>query len=161
MEPISEEVVEQIWKRMNIQPIEKAENFVNKMQKEQPFALVYIMAVGGDLLNEDERELLVYLGIVVWQMMKQGATPLTEVTEDELEKVEKKNFRMLNGLSGKPEQAFQEAAREMIDNYPQPAVLKYVFEALMEEPEEGEEIKDENLGIMAIYLKTLIDCFNQ
>jgi hypothetical protein len=161
MKPIPEEIVEQTWKRMSAQPIEKAESLVNTMQKEQPFALIYLLAVGGDLLNEEERNLLVYLGIVVWQMMKQGEAPLSKVTEDKLEEAEEKNFKMLNSLAGKSERAFQEAALEMIEDYPQVAVLKYVFEALMEEPEEEVEIRDENLGIIAIYLKTIIDCFNQ
>jgi hypothetical protein len=42
----------------------------------------------------------------------------------------------------------------MINNYNQPEVLRYVAEALMEEPEEDieEDIRDENKGIMLIVL---------
>ena len=40
-------------------------------------------------------------------------------------------------------------------------VLKYVVEALMEETEEDALIRDDNKGIMMIYLKTIIDCFDE
>lgn len=35
--------------------------------------LAYLLAAGGEFLNEDERELLLYVWVVVWQMMLQGA----------------------------------------------------------------------------------------
>ncbi|MDP2948725.1 MAG: hypothetical protein Q8P22_04230 [Chloroflexota bacterium] len=37
-------------------------------------ALAYLLTVNHDILNQDERELLFYLGVVVWQAMSQGAS---------------------------------------------------------------------------------------
>ena len=133
----------------------------NLMQEQHPFVLVYLLAVGSDILNEDERELLLYLGMVIWQIMSQGDTPLTKVTEDDLDKAEEANMKMLEYLEGESEAGFMDVTEKMISNYGQPEVLKYAVEALMEEPEEGCLIRDENKGIMMIYLKTVIDCLNR
>ena len=46
-------------------------------------------------------------------------------------------------------------------NYNQIEVLRYVVEALMEELETDSEVRDEYIGIMMIYLKTVIDCLDQ
>lgn len=54
-----------------------------------------------------------------------------------------------------------EATTTIINSYRQPEVLRYVVEALMEEPEEGCLIRDESKGIMLLDLKTVIDCFDR
>lgn len=61
---------------------------------------------------------------------------------------------------GEIEGGFIEATRTIINNYGQPEVLRYIVEALMEEPEEGCLIRDENKGIMLLDLKAVIDCFD-
>jgi len=134
---------------------------INVMRQEQPLILSYLLTVDDDILNQDERELLLYLGTVVWQMMSQGETPLPEITEEILDDVEKSNLKMLESLEGESEDGFVDVVEKIIDNYPQPEVLGYVLEALMEEPEEGGPIRDESKGIMMLDLKTVIDCFNK
>ncbi|MGQ9498721.1 MAG: hypothetical protein ACUVSP_10670 [Desulfotomaculales bacterium] len=49
---------------------------VNQMSRQQPAVLAYLLAAGEGLLNEDEQELLFYLGVVVWQIMLKGDAPL-------------------------------------------------------------------------------------
>jgi len=118
------------------------------------------MACGSDIFNQDERELLLYLGVVVWQIMSQGSTPLPKIKEKTLDKTENLNMKMIEYLKGESDTGFIDTAKTIINSYSQPEVLKYVIEALMEETEEGCLIREENKGIMAIYLKTIIDCFN-
>lgn len=118
------------------------------------------MACGSDIFNQDERELLLYLGVVVWQIMSQGSTSLPKIKENTVDKVENSNMKMIEYLKGESDTGFIDTVEKIINNYSQPEVLKYVIEALMEETEEGCLIRDENKGIMAIYLKTVIDCLN-
>lgn len=68
---------------------------------------------------------------------------------------------MAEYLQGETETGFIEATTAIINNYGQPEVLRYVVEALMEEPEEGCVIQDDNKGIMLLDLKTVIDCFDR
>jgi hypothetical protein len=93
-------------------------------------------------------------------MMLQGKTPLPKVTEDVLDKAEDRNIKMAEYLQGETESGFVGATKTIISSYEQPEVLRYVVEALMEEPEKGCIIRDKNLGIMFLDLKTVIDCFD-
>jgi len=161
MKPISPDIVEKTWKKMiRVSSFQETQRLVNLMSKKQPIILAYLMAVGSDLFNQDERELLFYIGMVVWQIMSQGSTPLPKIKEKTLDKTEKLNMKMIEYLKGKSDTDFTNAAENLINNYPQPEVLKYVIEALIEKTEEGCLIRDENKGLMAIYLKTVIDCLN-
>jgi len=161
MEPISSDIVEKTWKKMGqMSSPQEAQKMITLMSKKQPIILAYLMACGSDIFNQDERELLLYLGVVVWQIMSQGSTPLPKIKEKTLDKTENLNMKMIEYLKGESDTGFIDTAKTIINNYSQPEVLKYVIEALMEETEEGCLIREENKGIMAIYLKTIIDCFN-
>ncbi len=161
MNPIPSEVVEKTWKKVGSMSPLQGQKIINQMSKQQPVILAYLLAAGGDLLNEDERELLLYLGVVVWQIMLQGNASLPKVTEKTLDKAERKNMKMLERFPGKPFDQMEKGVEEMLRNYNQREVLKYVVEALMEEPEEGCFIREENKGIMMVFLKTVIDCFDR
>ncbi|KPJ68362.1 MAG: hypothetical protein AMJ45_02575 [Syntrophobacter sp. DG_60] len=161
MDSISSDTVEKTWKKIGGMSPQEVPKLINRMSKQRPLILAYLMAAGDDILNQDERELLLYLGVVVWQIMSQGATPLPEITEKTLDEVEESNMKVLKYLEGESETAFIETVEGIIDNYNQPEVLRYVVEALMEEPEEECLIRDENKGIMMFYLKTVIDCFDK
>ncbi len=161
MNKISEQIVERTWKEMSSMSPLNYPKLINKMAKEQPVILAYLMAVGDELFNEVERELILYLGVVVWRIMSRGNEPLPNVTEKILDEVEDKNIKMLEYLEGESETDFFATVATIIENYNQPEVLRYVVEALMEDNEEGVEIKEENIGMIMIYLKTVIDCFDK
>ncbi len=162
MKPISLDIVEKTWNEIGGQAPEKGQEMINRMSEQQPIVLAYLMSTGEEVLNQDEKELLLYLGVVVWQMMSQGASSLPEITSEMIDEAEDVNMKMIEYLEGEPETAFMDTVEKMINNYNQPEVLRYVLEALMEEePEEDCIIRDENIGIIMIFLKTVIDCFDK
>lgn len=161
MNTISSEIVERTWQEMATMSPVNYPKLINQFAKEQPFVLGYLMAVDNELFNEDERELLFYLGTVVWRIMSQGEKPLPKVTEEMIFAAEDNNFNTLQLLESKDEASVYDTTAEMISSYNQPEVLRYVVEALMEEDEEGVDIREDNVGMMMIYLKTVIDCFDK
>ena len=98
MEPISSEVVDKTWKRVASTSPRNAPKMVKLMTKEQPVILAYLLAVDNDVFNRDERELLLYLGVVVWQIMSQGAKTLSMITEEILDDAEARNVKMAEYL---------------------------------------------------------------
>jgi len=158
---ISQEKIEEIWERINYCSLEEGLKIGEEMQKEQPYVAVYLLAVEGDKFNSDERSLLFFLGYVVWQTMREGDTPLAMVTEEDLEKIEEETFSKIEELEGKPLRAFEEYALSFIDSYRQINLFKFIMDALMEELEEEEDIREENIWLMALYLKVVIDCFDR
>ncbi len=160
MEPVPAEIVEKTWKRMASLSPRTIPKLIQRMTKEQPVVLAYLMAVDDDILNQDERELLLYLGVVIWQIMSQGAKPLPRVTEEILDDAEARNVKMAEYLQGETEEGLVEATRKIIGSYRQPEVLRYIVEAIMEEPEEDCLVRNDNKGIMLLDLKTVIDSFD-
>jgi hypothetical protein len=161
MNKISAEIVERTWKEMSTMSPLNYPKLITKFSKEQPFILTYLMAVEDERFNEDERELLLYLGTVIWRMMSKGNNPSPEVNENMIGEAEQKNIRMLEYLEGEIEADFYDTTAKIIESYNQPEVLRYVVEALMEEDEDDVEIYPENIGLMMIYLKTVIDCLDR
>jgi hypothetical protein len=160
MKPIGAAIVERTWKRLGGMSPEEAPAVIDAMGEEQPFVLAYLMAVGEELLTKDELGVLLHIGIVVWQAMTQGDEPLRMVSGEHLEAAEAKNFEMLEYLGEEREASFYRAAERMREGYNQREILKYILEALMEEPEEGPIIGDENIGVMFIHLKTVLDAMD-
>jgi hypothetical protein len=160
MQPISAEIVETTWKRIADFSAREGKALAEKFAAEQPIVMAYLMAVDGDLFNADERELLFYLGAVVWQMMAQGDAPLPQVTEPMIEQAEAANQAVLESLADAPDDDAHAAMAQLLQEYAQPEVFKYVVTALMESTQE-EGIREENLGVLMVNLKTVIDCLNE
>ena len=161
MKPIPAEVVERTWKRVASRSVRGISQLVRRMSKRQPYVLQYLLAVGHDILNQDERELLIYLGVVVWQIMSQGSKSLPVVSGDMLDEAERRNLQELDYLGGETITDPVDLTRKMIGGYGQSEVLRHVVEALMEEPEEDCLIRDELKGIIMLDLKNVIDCFDR
>ncbi|GJQ57774.1 MAG: hypothetical protein D8M57_00850 [Candidatus Scalindua sp. AMX11] len=162
MNPISVDIVETTWNSIAETSEDTASEMVTRMGEQQPLILAYLMEAGEDELNQEEREHLLYLGIVVWQIMLQGSTTPPMINEEILEGVEELNIKMLEYVEGEPDSDFVDTIQKIINSYNQPEVLRYIVEALMEDPEEEESIiREENIGLLFIYLKTVIDCFDK
>lgn len=165
MQPISAEIVEKTWQKLARMKPAQAIKTVEEAGKKQPGVLAYLMGVGGDDFDEEEREIMLYIGLVVWEIMIQGNPSMREISLEDLEAAEDANFDMLEKLGEESTGDFISMIDTMLSRYNQPEVLKYVVEALMEN-EEGEmvtEIDDDdedNRGFMLIYLKTVVDCLD-
>lgn len=159
MKPISAQVVEKTWQRIAAFSARQGKELGVQFVTEQPWLATYLMAVDGELFNEDERELLFYLGTLVWQMMAQGDAPLPQVTEQMLTRAEAANQATLESLADASEEEARTAMGKLLQEYAQPEVFKYVVTALMELAQD-EGIREENLGMLMVNLKTVIDCLN-
>ena len=159
---ISAETVTRVWQDMARASVKAAPLLVNQMKEEQPVILVYLLAADDSIFNQHERELIFYLGMAVWQMMKQSKRPLRKVTEKKLMQAEEANFDSLERLSASPEADFVSATQAMIATYPEPEVLRYIVEAIMEEEDydpDDPPIRDEYRGLAFVHLKTVLDAF--
>lgn len=161
MKAIGPDVVERTWKRMASLTSDEIIPKAQRINADQPYVLAYLLGVDDDILNQDERGLLVYLGMVVFEMMRQGSKPLPLVTGDILDTALERNLEIVESCRGRGSTKLREAARKMVTGYGQPEVLGYVLEALMEDSEEDSSVRDEMKGMIMTHLKTLIDCLNE
>ncbi len=160
MKPISAAVVEQTRQRVAQTDPADAPAVTALMNRQQPAVLAYLRDVGGDFLNEDEQDLLFYIGTVVWQVMRQGERKPRKVNLPALDRAERRSMRRLESVVGKPESAVRLLAESLVQDAPQPEVLRYVLGALMGEHEEGLELRDDRIGMMFVYLNAVLEALN-
>lgn len=158
---ISAETVTKVWQDMAQTPVEEASALVAQMKDEQPIILVYLTYLDDFPFNQYEKEIVFYLGMVVWQIMKQSKKRLHKATRKKVEKAEEANFEMLNMLSSDTDADFMSATRTMLEQYSEPEVLRYIVEAVMEEDDDPDNppIREEYRGLAFIHLKTVLDTF--
>jgi hypothetical protein len=162
LEPISKQIVDQIWQEQVQMEPANAMQLINRFGKEQPAILAYLMAAEHETYNQDERELLLYLGTAVWQMMRLAHKKPVSVSDEQIDEVEETNIKMVEYFMEEPSDSFEHTTRLVFKDYNQRYVLEYVLEALMEEDDEEElEIRDESKGLMFLNLKTVIDCLDK
>jgi hypothetical protein len=160
---ISVETVTRTWERMSALRPDEAQAMVKQMSKEQPVILAYLLAASEHkAFDQDESQTFFYVGLVVWQIVKQELKVPGKITEKQLGKAEKANEDLLEKMASDSAGDFLSAAQSLVENYPEPEVLRYITEALMEN-EDGDSdnppIRDENLGQAFLHLKIVLDAF--
>ena len=160
MERISADLVKRIADHMrSLQPADTPP-VIKAMSMEQPVLFAYLMAIGKGDFDQSEQELILDLGVTIWQIMKQGAESLSPLAQETLSRVEKRNLAMLQYLQSEPESEFENTVKLVFQHYNQPEVLRYVLDAIMEESPGKTPVSDENKGLVLYYLKNLIDALD-
>jgi hypothetical protein len=157
---ISAETVTQTWQRMAQTPVSEVPDLIEQMGAEQPVVAAYLLAAKGLPFNRNEFELVFYIGIVVWQIMKQSERPLRKVNRKKLRQAEEANEDLFDRLGPGTGTDSARLTQMLAFKYPEPEVLRYIVEAIVEEPEPDETpIRDEYKGLAFVYLRTALDAF--
>jgi hypothetical protein len=154
------EIVTETWQRMAQTPIHEAPDLVNQMQQEQPAILAHLLYLDEFPFDPHERELIFYIGMVVWQIMKESKRRLRRVTLKKLSKAEKANYDTLELVASDSEADFFSATVAMVENHPEPEVMRYIVETIMDEEDydpDDPPIRDEYRGLAFIHLKIALD----
>jgi hypothetical protein len=146
-EIISYETVNEIWQGMAETPSDEVQLLVDQMEREQPTLMVFLLTLDDFPFNQNEKEIIFYIGTVLWQIMKSSKADLSTVTPEMIGKVEEENYEFLELLSNDTDADFMSATREMIDSYGEPEVLRYMVEALMED-EDGYYYEEDDQDLM-------------
>ncbi len=157
MQSIPDEVVRKTFEEMSVLEPEEIKILINKMGEEQPYVLAYLFEIGEHEFNEPEKDLFFYLGIGIWLMMSNRYTPLPLVLPILLDEIEEENLKLLAALKKMDEKEFVDHIAQIMDNYPQKAILFYVVDLLIEEA----EMDQITMGLMFIYLKIVLEAFQK
>lgn len=161
MKTIPDSVIRQVWRQLGQAGPEEAEALAQRMQQEQPYLMVYLLAADEECMDEADRGMLISLGAWIWQAMSQGDKPLRMVQEADLERAEEANIRALEELEEASAADYQGAAQRLLAGYNQGPLLGAVMEALMAGHEDDPEGAPDSTGLGLLYLKTVIDCLDQ
>ncbi|MBC8496934.1 MAG: hypothetical protein ISS57_05765 [Anaerolineales bacterium] len=153
--PVPSEVVTEIWQEMGAMSVDAIPGLMEKIQSEQPALLAYLLAVSEANFKTQEAELVVYLGTVVWQMMRRWHRQLMRVSVKKLDQAEEENLAELESMSQVTEVSMWTHSQFILETYPEPEILRYLVEALTES--EDVKLSDEDIGLAFLYLKTALD----
>lgn len=162
MKPIPTSTIEKVRRRMNKLTGHSGVELARKLMEEQTSIAAYLTGVEDDLLNEDERAHLFYMGIVIWQVMKEGGA-LPEATFEDIQRAEVANIEAIERTAIEPGSDARDEIYAMLAGYGQPDLLRSVLMTLVEPVERGQDdlaIRPENTGVMLLDLKTVIDVLN-
>jgi hypothetical protein len=147
---VSENIIESV-----IESLENAdfESAVTVLAAKQPVLLNYLMAEDFELLTQAERELMLYVVLVIYQSVEQAAEQkLPPLSKKAIETTEEKNWEMLDAVTAKK---FRDRMTVFFDNYDQEDLLAFVEDTLVED-EDGDVTK-EGREPLFVALKTVID----
>jgi hypothetical protein len=160
MEIIATDRIEKICTKMWNMSEQEAFKLSFRMEQEQPSLVSYLTIVDRDYLNQSEREMLFYLGTVIWQIMSDSKRQ-PAIKEETLLNCEKENLKLAESLKLADNIKFAGVIKSILNNCEQPEVFRYVVAALLEEEDDESPIRDQSLGIIMLDLKTVIDSFNR
>lgn len=164
MNPISASTIESRNAQISNLSEEALEELIDQASEQQPFMLAYLMAAGETEFNPAEQELLLYTGIMVWQIMRKEDQKLGSVTEEALETAEETNRLLIEYLEGEAEVDLFETVETVIGSYNQGDLFRFIIETIMDEEEGGysdeEPIRSPMKGMLIFYLKILVDCLD-
>jgi 2-oxoglutarate dehydrogenase complex dehydrogenase (E1) component-like enzyme len=160
MQTIPTEIVDAAWERFSDLSQDGAKELIDRMAAEQPAIMAYLLANDEGLAEKEERGTLLCLGMVVWELMTADRAPDEPVAPEALEAAEDANVEFLERMGEESEIGYMEAVSQMVAAYNQMPLLSAILQALMEGHEEEPELAPENLGLMLVQLKTVIDCLD-
>ena len=160
MEPISEKFVEKTWQEIAGFSTNRAIKEMQKIGKNQPDLLAFLMALIEDM-DPEVRELAIYIAFVVYRIFEGSQNKLKKITSKGIMDCYEYNEDLMGRLEGAHEKFIDRIARIQISK--QPYVMKYVVDALIEESEEGDgvELTDEDKGFLFLLLKTVVDLLDK
>lgn len=158
---ISAETVTHTWQQLSVMPDDQALELVQQMSREQPALFVYLITRSGRRsLDEREGQLCFYVGLAVWQVMKQSPRRLRKVTRATLEQAEQVNEEFLDLLATDTAADSFSAMQTMFENYPEPEVFDSIVKILMDDADYAPDdppLRDENRGLALMHLKVILD----
>jgi hypothetical protein len=160
MRSLTVEEIDPIWMSKEDMDPEEAPRLVEHLERKQPNLLSYLLATGGDILEQEERSVIFFMGVLMWYVIDSLEIAVPEVPLETLVETEEKNFEMLEYLAGEPDSEFMKTVEKIMEHYNQSDLLHYIIQKIMQEPEKDVEISENHIGVMAIYLKTVIDCID-
>lgn len=127
---------------------------IEALKTTQPMILAYITSAQFDMLNESERDYLLYLTQVLVQSIDRSIEELPTLEEAIIGEIEEKVWTMMESAKGK---TFRDRLDIFFENYPQEDLLAFVEDSLAEDEED--DLSPEGRELMFVALKTLIDGF--
>ncbi|MCB0618146.1 MAG: hypothetical protein KDC43_00780 [Saprospiraceae bacterium] len=159
MQTVPERTIDQVVEALEAETL-SIETLVSDLSEQQPALTAYLFSDTFQILTEPERELLLYLALIVWRSIEEVAPNRPLVEPEDIEEFEENNWTVMGESQAK---RFRERLDPFFADTKQEDLLAFVEDALT--VDEQEELDTAELSLtkegrepLFIGLKTLIDC---
>jgi hypothetical protein len=160
MKTLSAADVQQYRSSFNLMPGDQLQKMGMELFNKQPEAYQYLYArTQLQALNQDEQELLLYLGIITWGMVSRSRPRLPsprKVPLNNFEESEMLNLMLLTGYEKASAEEVKARYQELAKDHMQPAIVRFFIDAIWDDPS-GADIQAANKGLLIRYLLSLLD----
>ena len=155
--------IEVYWKQVNTQSNEgEIFNTLKKLYDEQSLIMSYLTVADKESLDENERQMLYYLGSFVVHVMLSESASLAEVSIEEWERVRSSNLKMLQFLASEDKaENFVRSMNDVIEASNQSELFRFVADRLMHDPHCQSSVREENVWRVFAHLKIVIDALDK
>jgi len=162
MKTVSREFIVEAWERQCALAVEPTRVLMGQFMAEQPAVGIYLTVCDEQLGDEAERSQLIPLAATAWEAMtRTHGRRIKTVRPKIVEHADEVNIRMLEKLEDISEFEWRETVTQMFLGYHQQPLLAFCIEILMANDEEAPELAPQRIGMELMWLKTVIDCFDQ
>jgi hypothetical protein len=128
------------------------EHEIEEFGKEQPALMGYVFSEDFDLLTQEERELMLYLMLVIWQSILRDGGEMEPVSKLALEDAEERNWELLETVKSSQ---FRERMTVFFEGSDQEDLLAFVEDSLVED--DDSTVTKEGREPIFVALKSVID----
>lgn len=123
----------------------------------QPALLSYLFAEDAELLTQAERELMIFVAVVMYKAIEMAdVRTLPKITDKQIGEAEEKNWELLENVTAK---RFRERVDVFFEHTTQEDLLAFVEDLLTEDEESV--VSREGREPVFVALKTVIDVLTQ
>ncbi len=160
MQDIAGELVENTWREVSSFSEAQVKKYAKRLIKEQPHLGSFVLHFTVSLRRE-AHELAYYLFSVIYRIFEKAAGKIRRIPPERIIEAYEETEAFVGSFEKAHERFLERAAIRMIG--PQPFVVKYLTEALMEAPENEDpvELSDEESGQIFLVLKTVINLLDE
>jgi hypothetical protein len=127
-------------------------NALSEIMESQPALLAFLNQESVDILLEEEKDILWYIILVIYNSVEKSQSEMVEISDDRLSENEEKNWTL---FQDQPRGNFREKITPFFKNYHEEDLLAFVEDTL--ELEDTSPITSVGREVIFIAVKSVID----
>lgn len=152
MKFVSENIIDSVIQKLETAP-EGYDQAIEALQQKQPVLMAYLFSESFRMLQQEEREFLLYLVIVIWMSVDKSAEKIPQITAAAIEEAEDRNWGLFQKAGGR---SFRDKLDIFFENYLQEDLLAFLEDSL--EDDDEQPLTKEGKEVIFISVKSIIDC---
>lgn len=153
MELIEQDIIEAAIEELS-SSAEKQQELIEQFQEDQPMVFSYLFSESFDSFTEEEKDLLLFIGLVNWRSITKVYPDCPAVSETMINDAEEENWEMIEDMKHK---SFQHKLDFFFEGYPQEDLLAVAEDLIIDDDDQFiTQVAKEAIFVSA---KTIIDAF--